>query len=86
MMYNYLKFPDETQVAYSWLLPDNTVEVAIERPIDWGFDSARCLLPAFTWFDVEGFTAEEIADFDDLLRHNAPLIMRLAREAVRKGT
>lgn len=83
MMYNYLKLPDETQFAYSGILSDNTVEVTVERPDDWGFDSARCLLPAFTWSDVEGFTEDEILDFDDLIRHNVPLIMRLAREAVR---
>lgn len=83
MMFNYLKLPDETQIAYSGLLSDNTVEITVERPVDWGFDSAHCLLPAFSWFDVDGFTEGEIADFDDLLRHNAPLIMRLAREAVR---
>lgn len=83
MMYNYIKLPDETQFAYSGILDDNTIEVTVERPVDWGFNSARCTLPAFTWSDIDGFSSEEMADFDDFVHHNAPLIMRLAREVAK---
>ena len=81
MFYNYVKLADGTQIAYSDLLEDNTVEVAVERPVDWGFDSGRCLLPAYTWSHIEGFTDEDIAALTEFIRNNAPLILRLSREA-----
>ena len=78
MMWDYLQLPDETQIAYSDIREDGTVLIGIERPRDWGFDSARCLLPAYNWFEIDGFTEEEIADFDSLLHDNAPFIFELA--------
>lgn len=81
MFYNYVELEDGTQIAYSDVLDDNVVEVSIERPIDLGFDSARCLLPAFEWTDVKGFADSDMAYLDTFIHNNAPLIMRLAREA-----
>ena len=78
MMWKYLAFPDETQIAYSDLREDGTLEVAVERPVDMGFDSARCLLPAHRWFDVTGFSDEELAELDSFVRNNAPFIFELA--------
>ena len=78
MMWEYTQFPDETQIAYSDLQEDGTVKIAIERPRDWDFDSARCLLPAYRWSEVDGFTEKEIEFFDTFLRNNAPLIFELA--------
>lgn len=81
MMYSYIKLPDETQFAYSDIQEDNTIEVSVERPREMGFDTARCLLPAHRWLDVEGFGADEMARIDAMVKNNAPLIWRLAREA-----
>ena len=81
MLYDYVQFPDETQYAYSEVRDDGTVKVVVERPIDFGFDSAVCILPSFAWSDVEGFTDDELAGMTDFMHHNAPLIMRLAGEA-----
>ena len=78
MMWDYIKFPDETQIAYSDIRDDGTVLVGIERPRDYGFDSARCLLPSYRWGEVDGFDEEEIAGLEALLRNNAPLIFDLA--------
>ena len=47
MFYGYVKLEDETQFTYSELRDDHTVLVCVERPVDMGFDSAECLLPAF---------------------------------------
>lgn len=80
MMYSYVKLPDETQFAYSNILDDNTIVVTVERPKDMGFDSAKCLLPAYSWSEVEGFTEAEVAELDDFVHNNAPLIWRFARE------
>lgn len=81
MMYDYIELPDGTQIAYSNIQPDNTVQVGVERPVDFGFDSARCTLPAYKWTSVEGFSDEQIKWFEELIRNNAPLIYRLAHEA-----
>lgn len=80
MMYSYLKLPDDTRIAYSNILEDNTVLVGVERPIDGGFDSGYCRLPAYTWNEVEGFSPDEIAELTDLIERNSPLIWRLAGE------
>ena len=77
-MWNYVQFPDETQIAYSDTREDGTILVGIERPRDWGFDSARCLLPSYRWSEVDGFNAQEIDGFEAFLRSNAPLIFDLA--------
>lgn len=80
MFYDYAELEDGTQIAHSGMLEDNTVEVSIERPIDSGFDSAKCLLPSFRWSSVEGFSNGDMEILDSFIRRNAPLILRLARE------
>lgn len=83
-MYSYLTFDDETQIAYSEVREDQTVRIAIERPVEMGFNYATCLLPQCRWSDVDGFTQEELDFFTDIVKNNAPLIYRLAREAEKK--
>ena len=83
MFYSYVVLEDQTQVAYSNVLADGTVEVSVERPVELGFDSALCVLPAFEWRNVEGFSDRELASLDGFVHRNAPLILRLAREESR---
>lgn len=83
MMWEYVRFEDDAQVSYSDVREDNTVLVVIERPRDWGFDTAECLLPAFTGQKLEGFSKEETEELDVFVRNNAPLIMRFAYEGGR---
>lgn len=79
MMWGYVTLPDETQVAYSDIREDGTVLIRIERPKDMGFDSAECLMPAYRWGNISGFTDEEVERFDAFLHNNAPLIFKFAR-------
>lgn len=81
MMYNYIKLDDDTQIAYSNILDDQTVQISVERPIDGGFQSATCFLPQCRWVEVEGFTRQELARLADIVKSNSPLICRLARDA-----
>lgn len=85
MMWNYVQFPDETQIAYSDVRKDGTVHIDIERPRDWGFDSARCIMPAYQWSDVNGFSDQEIGEFDMFLRNNAPSYSSLPSARPRRG-
>ncbi len=83
MFYDYVELEDGTQIAYSGVLPDNTVEVVAERPIEFGFDSAHCMLPAYTWSKIEGFSEADMQRLDGFVKNNAPLILRFAHEASR---
>jgi hypothetical protein len=83
MFYEYVELSDGTQIAYSNVLKDDTVEVSIERPVELGFNSAHCVLPSFEWTNIEGFSDEEVTVLDAFVHRNAPLILRLAREVSR---
>ena len=83
MMYPYITLADETEIVHSQIMEDNgiqTVEVHFERPTEQGFDSARCVLPSYQWKFKEGFSSEEIAFFEEFLRHNAHLLYRYAAQ------
>ena len=54
------------------------LRVAVERPVDFGFDHAECFLPAVKWFNVEGFTADDLNFLTEFVRSNAPFIFELA--------
>lgn len=84
MFYDYVQLEDDTHIAYSNVLADGSIEVSVERPIELGFDSARCVLPSLEWHDVTGFSPSDMLRLTSFIRTNAPLIMRLAREASRE--
>lgn len=46
MFWSYVQLDDGTQFAYSETREDGTVRVAVERPVDFGFDHAECFLPS----------------------------------------
>lgn len=81
MMYTYLKLADDTQIAVSNLLEDNTIQVTAERPVDGGFDEATCFLPLCEWRNSQGFSPAELEQLSKLIKNNAPLIYRFSREA-----
>ncbi len=83
MMYPYMTLSDGTEITHSHLIAEDArqkVIVHFERPTDAGFDSARCELPAYSWTTVEGYSEQEIAFFEELLRSNAHLLFRYARD------
>ena len=84
MLYNYAELDDGTQVVFSNVLDSGEVQVFIERPVELGFDSAMCALPAFEWAAIEGFDESDMARLDSFVHNNAQLILRLAREASRE--
>jgi hypothetical protein len=81
MMYPYITLADETLITHSELIDDNgvqTVLVHFERPIDGGFDSARCSLPSYRWIMRDGYSDAEISDFEQLLHDAAHSFYRYA--------
>ena len=74
MMYPYITLNDGTLITHSHLKEENglkIVNVHFERPIDGGFDMARCSLPSYEWIIRDGYTDEEIAKFERFLRRAA---------------
>ena len=43
------------------------VKVVIEQPVTGGFHSAVCWLPDYTWEKIEGFSKEEINQYQVLI-------------------
>ncbi len=81
MMYPFLTLDDSTEIVHSDLLPDGCVRVYVEKPdAKDGFHSAVCMLPAYRWTDVEGFTPAEIQKYQEIIGSTAHLIFRFAAE------
>lgn len=82
MMYPYITFEDGTEVTHSQIIDEHGVRkvfVHFERPKEYGFDSARCELPSYTWENWEGsFSQDERLFFEAFLRNNAHLLYRYA--------
>lgn len=81
MMYPYMTLWDETEIVHSQVIEEDgkqKVIVHFERPTEDGFDSARCELPKYKWIIREGYSDEEIAMFEHLLRSNAHLLYKYA--------
>lgn len=82
MIYPYITLSDETEIVHTQILNEHgeeSVEVHFERPSDKGFESARCSLPSYKWIMRDGFTDDEIEEFEEFLRHNAHLIFKFAK-------
>lgn len=67
MLKLYRVLPDETTVVYSQRQADKTVIVHLERPTEYGFDSARCRLAPVRWLEHSGYSRWEICAFETML-------------------
>lgn len=81
MMYPFLQIDGDTEIVHSDMLPNGEVKVYVEKPdaVD-GFHHASCFLPPYRWEDVDGFTAEEIARYQEVIESTAHLIMEFAQQ------
>ncbi len=83
MLYPFMTLNDNTEIVHSEILNNNgkeEVKVCIERPVFEGFQSIECYLPEYNWKNNEGFTQEDIEEFQELLESTAHIIIALARE------
>ena len=78
MLWSYVQLDDGTQFAYSETRDDGTVRVVVERPVDFSFDHAGCFLPTIKWFNIEGFSTDDLNFLTEFVRSNAPFIFELA--------
>ena len=80
MKYPYMTLADDTEITHSQIHGDGKVNVYIETPCVGGFHNATCILPDYNWQDIQGYSNDELKEFDLFVRHNAHLIMQLASE------
>jgi len=71
---------DDTGIAHSDMKPDGSVKVYIEKPVEGGFQSAVCYLPSYQWESIDGFSENDIARLEKILRDNAHLILEFSQE------
>ena len=81
MMYPFLQIDDDTEIVHSEMLPNGEVRVYIEKPdAKDGFHHASCFLPSYRWEDIQGFTSEEIARYQEVIESTAHLILEFSRQ------
>ena len=81
MMYPYLTLNDDTEITHSLMKEDGSVKVYIETPdSNGGFRSAVCYLPQYEWGTIKGYTENEMAFFQEIIRNNAHLILEFSQD------
>lgn len=71
MMYPFMTLDDGTEIVHSEMKENGQVKVYLERPdAKDGFHHATCWLPGYVWEDVFGFSAEDMAQFQKILKEN----------------
>jgi hypothetical protein len=81
MMYPFLQVDGDTEIVHSEMLPNGEVRVYVEQPdADDGFHSASCFLPGYRWEQVNGFTAEQLARYQEIIESTAHLIIEFSQQ------
>lgn len=80
MMYPYLTLNEDTEIVHSEMNENGRVKVYIEKADEKdGFHNAYCVLPDYTWQEVNGFSDEEICQYQKIIEDNAHLILELSQ-------
>ncbi len=83
MLYPFMTLADNTEIVHSGSYIEEgkeKVRVEIEKPVEGGFASAECILPQYSWKNINGFDEKDIRRFEELLESVSHIIIRLARE------
>ena len=83
MLYPFMTLNDETEIVHSEsMIKDGReqVKVVIEKPVFGGFHSAVCWLPDYRWEDIQGFTSQEIQEYQEFIESLANIIIEFARD------
>ncbi len=69
MMYPFLTLDDDTEIVHSEMLENGEVKVYIEKPDKKdAFHNATCFLPNYRWEDINGFSDEEIKEYQKIVK------------------
>lgn len=80
MMYPFMTLDDQAEIVHSEMKPDGQVKVYIEKPDTQDFfHNATCWLPSYRWEEINGFTPEELARYDEVIHSTAHLILEFSQ-------
>ena len=80
-MYPFMTLEDNTEITHSEMLPDGKVKVYVEKPDERDcFHNASCYLPGYEWRDINGFTEDEIVQYQEIIESTAHLILEFSKE------
>ena len=85
MVYEFVKYPDETLVVFSDIRKkengEEYIHVTFERPMEYGFDTIVFELPSYKIVEKDGhFSDEEIQEFKETVERGAHLFFKYARQ------
>ena len=85
MVYEYVKYPDETLVTFSDIRKkengDKYIRVSFERPGKNGFDTVVFELPSYNIIEKAGsYSEQEIDFFKQVVEHSAAYFFEVACE------
>ncbi len=81
MMYPFMTLDDETEIVHSDMHSDGSVDVYIEKADEiHGFHHMTVSLPKYEIKETVGFSNEEIARYEEILRTTAHLIMEFSKK------
>lgn len=85
MVYEYVKYPDETLVTFSDIRKkdngDEYIRICFERPNEHGFDTVVFELPSYKILERAGnYSDEEVAFFKQVVENGADYFFETARE------
>lgn len=83
MKYPFITFPDDTVITHSDIYAEDgkdKIKVYIEQPTDDGFSNATCILPDYSWQEINGFTDLQISDFQKFIEKGVYIIYKFARQ------
>lgn len=81
MMYPFMTLDDNTEIVHSEMLPEGKVKVYIEKPDEKDcFHNASCYLPDYKWNEINGFTQEEIAKYQEFIESTTHLIIEFTQK------
>ena len=79
MIYLFMTLDDGTEIVHSERKPDGRVKVYMEKPDEkMCFRSAVGWLPGCQWESVNGFSEDERAHLESVVKSTAHLIMEFA--------
>ncbi len=81
MMYPFMTLDDGTEITHSEMLPDGQVKVYVEKPDEKDcFHHATFFLPSYEEGEHFGFSADETAQYLDIIRSTAHLILEFSQQ------
>ena len=80
MMYPLITMSDNSEIVHSEMM-NGQVKVYIEKPDKKDcFHNATCWLPEYKWENINGFSDNEITEYQSIIESLSHLILRFAKE------